>query len=74
VMLLHGIGNEDRGELRFRSAIRAAAFLGGEKPERLKAFKLLKDAYDLRSQAVHSGVLKEGKKGRPTRLQTQSTY
>jgi Apea-like HEPN len=61
VMLLHGIGKNDRGELRFRSSIRGATFLGGEKKERLEILRLLKEAYDLRSQAVHSGVLKKGK-------------
>ena len=65
VMLLHGIGKNDRGELRFRSSIRGATFLGGSKPERLKTLKLLKDAYDLRSKAVHSGVLNEEKKRPP---------
>ena len=65
VLLLHGIGKNDRGELRFRSSIRGATFLGGDRPERLKTLKLLKDAYDLRSKAVHSGVLKEEQKGPP---------
>lgn len=65
VMLLHGIGKKDRGELKFRSSIRGATFLGGGKPERLKTLKLLKDAYDLRSDAVHSGVLEMEKKGPP---------
>jgi hypothetical protein len=61
VMLLHGIGANDRGELRFRSSIRGATFLGDEKTERLEIFRILKESYDLRSQAVHSGVLKKGK-------------
>ena len=65
VMLLHGMGASDRGELSFRSSIRGATFLGGEKPERLKTFKLLRDAYDLRSKAVHSGLLKKEKKRPP---------
>ena len=64
VMLLHGIGENDRGEMRFRSSIRGATFLGGEKLERKKTFKLLKDVYDLRSKAVHTGVL-EPKKNSP---------
>lgn len=67
-MLLHGIGKNDRGELRFRLSIRGATFLGGEKPERLKTLKLLKDAYDLRSMAVHSGVLKKERKGSPPKV------
>jgi len=62
VMLLHNIGRNDLGELKFRLSIRGATFLGGEKPERLKTLKLLKDAYDLRSRAVHSGLLEEEKK------------
>jgi hypothetical protein len=61
VMLLHGIGKDDRGEMRFRSSIRGATFLGGDREERLEVLRLLKEAYDLRSQAVHSGVLKKGK-------------
>lgn len=65
VMLLHGIGENDRGELRYRSSIRGASILGGKKSERLENFKLLKAAYDLRSKAVHSGVLKKEKKRPP---------
>lgn len=57
VMLLHGIGAKDRGEMRYRSSIRGAMFLGGEKPDRLITFRLLKEAYDLRSAAVHTGKL-----------------
>jgi len=56
-MLLHGMGRDDRGELKFRQAVRGAIFLGGEKAERLKTFNLLRDAYDLRSRAVHTGTL-----------------
>jgi Apea-like HEPN len=70
-MLLHGIGKNDRGELRSRLSIRGATFLGGEKPERLRILKLLKDAYDLRSMAVHSGVLKKEKKGSPPKGATR---
>jgi hypothetical protein len=62
-MLLHGIGKNDRGELKFRQAIRGAAFLGGPKTERLQTLTLLKDAYDLRSTAVHTGALEKGKRG-----------
>lgn len=65
VMLLHGIGKNNIGELRFRTSIRGATFLGGEKLEQLKTFKLLKDAYDLRSKAVHTGILEPNKKEPP---------
>ncbi len=57
VMLLHSIDPRERGELRYRSSIRGAMFLGGDKQERLNTFKLLRDAYDLRSKAVHAGAL-----------------
>ena len=62
VLLLHGIGG-GRGELKFRSSIRGATFLGGARPERQKTLELLKAAYDLRSDAVHTGVVKKGKMG-----------
>ena len=39
--------------------------MGGEKPEQIETFKLLKDAYDLRSKAVHTGVLKQKRKEPP---------
>jgi hypothetical protein len=53
-MLLHGIG---RDELSYR-----AAFLGGSADERLGTFKLVRDAYQLRSSAVHTGKVSEGGK------------
>jgi hypothetical protein len=59
-MMLHNQGQErERGELRYRTAIRGAAFLGGALEERQKHFKLLREAYDLRSEAVHAGRLAE---------------
>lgn len=58
VMLLHEIGEQDRGELKFRTSIRGSAFLEGSKARRLETFKLFKKLYDLRSKAVHSGALK----------------
>lgn len=63
VILLHGINEGDRGEMRYRSSVRGATFLGENKAERTKIFKRLRDTYDLRSVAVHSGVIKS-KKGK----------
>jgi hypothetical protein len=61
-MLLHNTGEGDsRGELKYRAAIRGATFLGGSREERFRRFNLLKDAYDLRSAAVHSGRLEANK-------------
>lgn len=54
VLLLHE-KNGSKTELSYRSAVRGAHFLGGNKWERLANFKHLKDVYDLRSKAVHSG-------------------
>ncbi len=55
-LLLHDTGS-DRGELKFRTAVRGAAFLGGSKTKRLRTLALLKSAYDHRSVAVHTGDL-----------------
>lgn len=57
VMLLHGINDNFKGEMRYRISVRGATFLGGKNPQRKKHFKSLRDAYDLRSKAVHSGTL-----------------
>ena len=65
VILLHSFDPTDRGELKYRSSLRGAMFLGGDKPDRVKTFNLLKDAYDLRSKAVHAGTLATKKK-KPT--------
>ena len=54
VVLLHGIGEADRGEMRYRTSIRGAAFLGENKADRVVIFKRLKEAYDLRSKAVQA--------------------
>jgi len=62
VLLLHGTGDNDRGELKYRSSIRGAAFLGGNHQERMQTYNNLKTAYDLRSKAVHSGNLSSKKK------------
>jgi len=69
ILLLHDPKNKGgyQGELKYRFAIRGAALLGGDKPERLENFELLKEAYDLRSKAVHSGELKPKIKNRLTK-------
>lgn len=64
ILLLHGIGGGYQGELKYRSSVRGAAFLGGDKASRTNTFDLLKDAYDLRSQAVHSGTVTQ-KRNKP---------
>lgn len=61
VLLLHdtsaGKGARDRGELKFRTAIRGSAFVGGSRLERVQTMRVLKKAYDHRSAAVHVGEL-----------------
>jgi hypothetical protein len=65
VLLLHSIGPKELGELKYRFSIRGAMFLGGSEVDRLNTFKLLKDAYDLRSKAVHAGALTAKKNASP---------
>ena len=58
VLLLHKKPKDNiQGELAYRSSIRGATFLGGNKSERMETFKNLNNAYKLRSKAVHSGDL-----------------
>jgi len=45
----------DRGELSFRLRTRSSRFLGNNAEERKRIFRLMKDAYNLRSVAVHTG-------------------
>ncbi len=45
----------DRGELRFRLALRASAFLNSIGRPRRATFKFMKRAYDLRSEIAHGG-------------------
>lgn len=57
-MLLHSIGNEkDRGELRYRAAVRGAVFLGNKSADRKDVYEIIRAAYNLRSAAVHTGRL-----------------
>lgn len=62
-LLLHdvaaGKGAKDRGELKFRIAVRGAAFVGGTGSTRLATLRTLKAAYDHRSTAVHTGELSD---------------
>lgn len=49
------------GELAFRLALRAAWHLGSDEQERISLRKDFSKIYSLRSQAVHTGILKESK-------------
>lgn len=57
VLLLHNLPPNDRGELTYRLSLRGSGILGGTDTERAENFRTLKDAYRLRSLAVHSGAL-----------------
>jgi len=48
-------------ELRYRTALRIAAFLGENGLERKQIYEQMKESYDLRSEIVH-GRIKKGKK------------
>ena len=55
MLLLH---ESERGELKYRFSVHGAMLLGGNKAERMATYKLLQNVYDLRSSAVHRGILK----------------
>gem|GEM_PF-6225012 len=62
-LLLHDSGNPtDRGELKFRLGLRGAWLLGDNAAERKTIQKGLADLYDLRSRAVHSGLIERSAK------------
>jgi Apea-like HEPN len=54
--LLHEL-QDDRGELKYRTALRGSWLLGKTGPERRSIFNAVRAAYDARSVAVHSGKL-----------------
>ena len=54
-MLLHDL--PDKGELRYRIAIRGASYMGASAAERREIFGLLRKVYDQRSKAIHEGRL-----------------
>jgi hypothetical protein len=61
-LLLHDLPGRDRGELRFRLSLRCAWLAGGNPTERASFQKTLRDAYDLRSSAVHEGAIEPSAK------------
>lgn len=67
-LYLTDIGNEqDRGELRFRVALRGAWHLGDNPERRHEIFATLRKAYDSGSSVVHTGRSKK----RPKRVSKQ---
>jgi Apea-like HEPN len=61
-LLLHEPGKQYQGELKFRLALHGA-WLGGDDPQdRAEIQKTLKDVYDLRSRAVHTGRVEPNQK------------
>jgi hypothetical protein len=69
VMLLHD-GRES--ELAFQMSARGAALLEKPGPGRIELFKLLKQAYRLRSRAVHKGQLEANEATRTILTEVQS--
>lgn len=59
-LFLSGPGSrKDRGEMRFRLALRAACFVETAGMSRRETFGLMRDAYDVRSSVVHGGHMEE---------------
>ena len=50
--------SDGRGELRFRTSLRIAAYLGKSADERVALYKEMRDSYDARSDLVHGEVPK----------------
>jgi hypothetical protein len=65
-LLLHDLDGRDRGELRFRLSLRGAWLGASDQQERTEVQKSLKDVYDLRSAAVHSGAVDPSTSNRQT--------
>ena len=55
-LFLGDSGAKDRGELRFRFALRAAKFIEDLPYDELETFRVMRRAYDVRSTVVHGGV------------------
>lgn len=57
-LFLHDVGRpQDRGESRFRLALRAAAFAESTQYTKRQAFRVMREGYDVRSQIVHGGTV-----------------
>lgn len=54
-LFLSDLGKKDRGELRFRFALRAAKFIEYPKYGEIDVFRVMRQAYDARSAIVHGG-------------------
>lgn len=65
-LLLHDLEGRDRGELRFRLSLRGAWLGANDQQERVQIQKSLKEVYDLRSMAVHSGAVEPSPHNRRT--------
>lgn len=58
-LFLGDLNVEDRGELRFRFALRAAKFIDHPNYGERDIFRVMRQAYDVRSAIVHGGSPKE---------------
>jgi hypothetical protein len=65
-LLLHDLGKEDRGELSFRLSLRGAWLGAKDEKERAVIKTALRKMYDLRSRAVHSGMVEQSQQHRET--------
>ncbi len=55
-LFLSDLGVKDRGELRFRFALRAAKFIQHPSYGEREIFRIMRQAYDARSAIVHGGL------------------
>lgn len=68
-LVLSGVGAAKyRGELRFRLSLYIARFLAKDESERVRLYKLVREAYDLRSKIVHGDALDDQEKVKVTEI------
>jgi Apea-like HEPN len=61
-LFLHDAGPaRERGEMRYRLAVRAAGYVQSANYNRRQVYDLLREAYDVRSTVVHGGTIKHSK-------------
>jgi hypothetical protein len=65
-LLLHDLDKQDRGELRFRLSLRGAWLGAKDERERAEIQRALRKMYDLRSRAVHSGMVEQSQENTET--------
>jgi len=73
-LFLSDLSKNERGELNFKLKTRGSRYLRSSFDDRKKTYKLIGDLYEIRSQAIHSGRLKENTNKEPTGILIRKGY